>query len=60
MLSFEFTKQGYKVVTASNGEEGIRKAKEEKFDVAISDMKMPGMDGVTFLGEIKKSILILK
>ena len=49
MLSFEFTKQGYKVVTASNGEEGIRKAKEEKFDVAISDMKMPGWMVLPFL-----------
>lgn len=54
MLSFELGQQGYEVVTASNGKEGIKKAKEEKFDLVISDIKMPGMDGITVLEEIKK------
>ena len=53
-LSFELGQQGYIVVTAQNGKEGIEKIKKEKFDVAIIDIKMPEMDGITALSQIKK------
>ncbi|MBN1384346.1 MAG: response regulator [Elusimicrobia bacterium] len=54
MLSFELGQQGYAVTTASSGEEGIEKAKANEFDLIITDIKMPGIDGVTVLEEIKK------
>jgi putative nucleotidyltransferase with HDIG domain len=53
-LSFELGQQGYSVVTAENGVEGIEKCKEGKFDIAVIDIKMPGMDGITALDIIKK------
>ncbi len=53
-LFYELGKQGYSVVTAENGIEGIEKVKKERFDIAIVDIKMPEMDGITVLENIKK------
>lgn len=39
------TKNGYQVVTAESGEEGIAKAKAEQPDLVIMDVVMPGLNG---------------
>lgn len=39
------TKNGYQVVTAESGEEGVIKAKAEKPDLIIMDVVMPGLNG---------------
>jgi twitching motility two-component system response regulator PilH len=39
------TKNGYQVVTAESGEEGVTKAKAEKPDLIIMDVVMPGLNG---------------
>ncbi|GBG03351.1 protein PilH [Azospira sp. I13] len=39
------TKNGYQVVTAENGEDGIAKAKVEKPDLILMDVVMPGLNG---------------
>ena len=45
----------FEVVTALGGQEGLKVAGENgPFAVVVSDMKMPGMDGVQFLSEIKE------
>jgi two-component system alkaline phosphatase synthesis response regulator PhoP len=46
ILSYNLNKEGYVVVTASNGEEAIRKAIVEKPQLIILDIMMPQMDGV--------------
>ena len=38
--------QGFEVVEADRGSEGLKKLEETKFDLAIVDIYMPGMDGV--------------
>jgi twitching motility two-component system response regulator PilH len=38
-------KQGYEVVTAESGEEGVRMAKAEMPDLILMDVVMPGMNG---------------
>ena len=53
MLSYELEQQGYKVITAKNGKEGKEKFTKDDFDLVITDMKMPGMDGIQVLKEIK-------
>jgi len=45
---------GYSVVTAEGGVEGLDVFRNEKPDIVITDMKMPGMDGLAILDEIKK------
>ncbi|MEW6041988.1 MAG: ATP-binding protein, partial [Elusimicrobiota bacterium] len=46
--------EGYEVDSAESGIEGIKKIGREKFDLTILDIKMPEMDGIETLGEIKK------
>lgn len=41
--------QNYETVGASNAEEGLRRVQSERFDLVITDLMMPGMDGIQFL-----------
>jgi DNA-binding NtrC family response regulator len=53
-LSIVLRKEGYSVATVNNGREALEKVKTEGFDVVITDIKMPGMDGIQLLHGIKK------
>ena len=55
MLSVILIKEGYEVETSSNGEEGLQKATASAFDHILCDVRMPRMDGLAFLREIKKT-----
>ena len=46
--------ESYKVDVAENGVEALRKVQNEKFDLIFSDIKMPEMDGITFLEAVLK------
>lgn len=50
-----FTLENFTVVVASNGMDGIKKAKEEKPDLILLDMMMPQMNGVTTLKYLKEA-----
>jgi DNA-binding NtrC family response regulator len=47
-------RKGYEVLTASGGAEALEALATQTIHVVILDVKMPGMDGVTTLREIKK------
>jgi len=55
MLSVILIKEGYEVETSANGEEGLQKAGTSSFDQILCDIRMPHMDGLAFLREIKKT-----
>jgi len=55
MLSVILIKEGYEVETASNGEEGLKKAVASPFDQILCDIRMPRMDGLEFLKAIQKT-----
>jgi YesN/AraC family two-component response regulator len=52
-VSDDLSHEGYSVVTASNGVEGIKKYKENPYDLVITDIVMDGMDGIEVSREIK-------
>ncbi|MDP3920277.1 MAG: response regulator [Candidatus Omnitrophota bacterium] len=54
LLEFDLKKKGYTVVTALNGEEGLEKVAQEKPELIMCDIKMPKMDGYTFVRRLKK------
>jgi DNA-binding NtrC family response regulator len=45
--------EGYHVATSASGRTAIEKIQEQDFDVVITDLKMPGMDGIEVLKTIK-------
>lgn len=53
---------GYDVSVAKDGEEALRKLRMERYDIVITDLMMPGMDGLTLLKKVKeldKEILVI-
>jgi two-component system chemotaxis response regulator CheY len=55
MLSYALTEGGYTdVVEALDGVDGLEKAKSATFDLVITDVNMPNMDGLTFIEELRK------
>ncbi|MBV5317006.1 MAG: sigma-54-dependent Fis family transcriptional regulator [Desulfobulbaceae bacterium] len=54
MLSTLLSKSGYKVEVAADGAEGLARIAQHDFDFILCDLKMPVMDGMTFLGKIQE------
>ncbi|HBZ69119.1 MAG TPA: hypothetical protein DEP35_04975, partial [Deltaproteobacteria bacterium] len=50
------TQEGYEVVTASTGEEALERLERERFEVVVTDLVMPGMDGSVLVQRIKERV----
>jgi DNA-binding NtrC family response regulator len=46
--------RGFDVTPVTNGEDALKSARKGQFDLALLDLKMPGMDGTEVLGLLKK------
>ena len=53
-LSHRLSKRGLDVTTALCGKDAIKAASENKIDVAVVDLKMPDMDGIEVMENIKR------
>jgi len=53
VLSMSLKADGYDVIPAYSGVEGIEVFKKEKPDIVLTDIKMPGMDGIEVLKQVK-------
>ncbi len=54
IFSLRLETQGEKVFTAFSGKEALKVLEQKPIDVVILDIRMPGMDGIDTLKEIKK------
>lgn len=54
LIEYNLKKEGFKVLKAENGEEGISKAKEHKPDLILLDIMMPKMDGLEAVEIMRK------
>ncbi len=54
VLSAALRREKYSVCTGLAAEEGLSKMAEERFDLVITDYRLPGMSGEAFLEEVKK------
>lgn len=48
------TLKGYQATTATSGPEALKKVKEERPDLILLDIRMPGMDGIEVLRRVKE------
>jgi len=54
MLTDTLESEGYEVDAASDGQTGIGKARNKRYDVILTDLKLPNMDGLGVLSEVKE------
>ena len=60
LVSQKLIKEGYKIVEASDGEEGLKKIKEERPDLILLDLILPGIDGFEVLSRAKEDSFLAK
>lgn len=58
LLKATLVPEGYEVLLACGGEEALEKIKEARPDIALLDIKMPGMSGIELLHVIRQSLQI--
>lgn len=54
MVSFTLKGAGYDVVEAVDGVDALSKAQSGAFNLVITDVNMPNMDGITLIAELRK------
>jgi len=54
VVRIALTGAGYDVIEACDGKDALSKLTGQKIHLAISDVNMPNMDGITFVQELKK------
>ena len=53
MVAFTLKSSGYTVIEASDGQEGLDKAKASAVDMVLTDQNMPKMDGLTLIKNLR-------
>lgn len=54
ILQFKLSKKGYEVTTSANGEEALSLLRSNRYDLILSDMKMPKITGIELLEQAKR------
>ena len=54
LLATKLTKEGFNVISAPNGEDGVIKTKSEKPEIILLDLMLPQMDGFEVMTNLKK------
>ena len=58
LITQKLIKEGYETSEAIDGEEGIKKIKEEKPDLVLLDLILPGIDGFEVLSKMKEDLAL--
>jgi len=53
IVEYNLAEEGHAVATAASGEEALRALERSRFDLVVTDIKMPGMDGMELLRRVK-------
>jgi two-component system chemotaxis response regulator CheY len=53
MVAYTLSNAGHRVVSANDGQEALDAARQERFDVVLTDVNMPLMDGITLTRELR-------
>jgi len=55
-LTFVLEDEGYLVEVAENGQEAIRKSKANLYNLALVDIRLPDMDGISLLSQMRETV----
>jgi len=55
LLELNLAEEGYATLAAPDAETGLKLLRQEKIDLVLTDLKLPGMDGLEFLQAVKRS-----
>ncbi|MGA6925585.1 MAG: response regulator [Desulfosarcina sp.] len=55
MIGEALTRFGYTVEIATTGQQGVKRLKDASFDLVVTDMCMPGLDGTGIIRQIRNS-----
>ena len=56
ILAFKFEEEGFSVVSAYDGEDGLQAALKHRPDMILLDIIMPKMDGITMLEKLRENV----
>ena len=54
-LGATLAEAGYRVVSAANGRDATKALAEEKFDLVLTDLLLPGKDGIEVINDLRRS-----
>jgi two-component system alkaline phosphatase synthesis response regulator PhoP len=54
VVAIKLRSNGFEVITASNGQEAFETACEQPPDIIVTDLQMPIMDGLEFVGKLRQ------
>ena len=54
VIQYNLTREGYKVVTSKDGEQGLAKVRKEAPDLVLLDLMLPGLDGLEVCKKLKE------
>ncbi len=54
LLELQLTQAGFAVVSADSAEEGLARLREQPVDLVVTDLRLPGMDGLALLQAVKR------
>src|SRR5438067_13172722 len=54
LVAYHLAKAGYRVITAANGRDALRAAREERPDLVVLDLMLPGVSGYDVLAELRR------
>jgi DNA-binding NtrC family response regulator len=55
LLELNLSEEGYSIHTVPDAEAGLNTLRQEKIDLVVTDLKLPGMDGLEFLQAVKRT-----
>ncbi|MEP7272978.1 MAG: sigma-54 dependent transcriptional regulator [Acidobacteriota bacterium] len=54
LTRYQLEEQGFDVITASSGTEGLKLAAEQNFDIALTDLQLPDVDGIEVVRKLRE------
>ena len=55
MVSFTLSELGFQIVEASNGNDALNKMEKGQIDMLITDVNMPGLDGISLVRKVREN-----